>query len=81
MTSRKPAVLVVDDDMRMLRMMRRILELDGYHVITAGTAEAAFVGGCRIEAVEDQWRPGDKDYVTGQDHGFAGQRNVRVAFA
>lgn len=42
MTSRDPLVLVVDDDVRMLRMMRRILELESYRVITAGSAEAAF---------------------------------------
>jgi len=42
MPSRKPLVLVVDDDVRMLRMMRRILELEGYRVTTADCAEAAF---------------------------------------
>ncbi len=41
MPSRKPLVLVVDDDVRMLRMMRRILELEGYRIVTAGNAEAA----------------------------------------
>lgn len=41
MPSRKPLVLVVDDDVRMLRMIRRILELEGYRIITAGNAEAA----------------------------------------
>jgi len=41
MTSRKPLILVVDDDVRMLRMMRRILELEGYRVITASSGEAA----------------------------------------
>jgi len=41
MPSRKPLVLVVDDDVRMLRMMRRILELEGYRIITADNAEAA----------------------------------------
>jgi len=41
MPSKKPLVLVVDDDVRMLRMMRRILELEGYRIVTAGNAEAA----------------------------------------
>ena len=41
MSSRKPEVLVVDDDIRILRMMRRILELEGYRVISADTAEEA----------------------------------------
>jgi two-component system, OmpR family, response regulator MprA len=34
-------VLVVDDDPRMLSMMRRVLEADGYHVVTATEGEAA----------------------------------------
>ncbi|HEY90620.1 MAG TPA: response regulator transcription factor [Dehalococcoidia bacterium] len=42
MSSRKPLVLVVDDDVRMQRMMRRMLELENYRVITAGDADAAF---------------------------------------
>lgn len=41
MSSKKPLVLVVDDDVRMLRMVRRILELESYRIITAGNAEAA----------------------------------------
>ena len=41
MSSRKPLVLVVDDDVRMLRMMRRILELENYRIATAENAEAA----------------------------------------
>lgn len=41
MSSKKPLVLVVDDDVRMLRMVRRILELESYRIIIAGNAEAA----------------------------------------
>jgi DNA-binding response OmpR family regulator len=35
MSSSKTSVLVVDDDARILRMMQRILELEGYRVLTA----------------------------------------------
>jgi len=41
MTPRKASILVVDDDVRILRMMRRILELEGYHALTASNGEAA----------------------------------------
>jgi DNA-binding response OmpR family regulator len=41
MALRKTCVLVVDDDVRMLRMMQRILELEGYRVLTAISGEAA----------------------------------------
>ncbi|MBI4289396.1 MAG: response regulator transcription factor [Chloroflexi bacterium] len=33
--ARKASVLVVDDDVRMLRLMQRILELEGYRVVAA----------------------------------------------
>jgi two-component system, OmpR family, response regulator MprA len=36
-----PHVLVVDDDPRMLSMMRRVLEVDGYSVATADGGDAA----------------------------------------
>ncbi len=36
-----PQVLVVDDDPRMLSMMRRVLEVDGYSVATADGGDAA----------------------------------------
>ena len=36
-----PRVLVVDDDPRMLSMMRRVLEVDGYSVATADGGDAA----------------------------------------
>ena len=36
-----PRVLVVDDDPRMLSMMRRVLEVDGYQVRVAGEGDAA----------------------------------------
>ena len=39
--SRKVLVLVVDDDIRILRMMRRILELEGCRVLGASDGEAA----------------------------------------
>ncbi len=41
MPSRKASVLVVDDDVRMLRMMQRILELEGYRVLMASNGQAA----------------------------------------
>jgi len=42
MPSRKTAVLVVDDDPRILRMAQRILELEGYRVLKAINSTAAF---------------------------------------
>jgi len=39
--SGREEVLVVDDDVRIQRMVRRILELEGYHVIGAGNADQA----------------------------------------
>jgi len=41
MPSRKASVLVVDDDVRILRMMQRILELEGYRVLMASNGKAA----------------------------------------
>ena len=41
MPSRKTSVLVVDDDIRVLRMLQRMLELEGYQVFTASNGEAA----------------------------------------
>jgi DNA-binding response OmpR family regulator len=41
MPPRKACILVVDNDVRMLRLMRRILEMEGYRVLEAGTGEAA----------------------------------------
>jgi len=41
MPPRKASVLVVDDDVRVLRMMQRILELEGYRVLRASNGEAA----------------------------------------
>ncbi len=40
MPTRKVSVLVVDDDVRILRMMRRILELEGYQTFIASNGEA-----------------------------------------
>ena len=37
----KESVLVVDDDIRILRMIHRTLELEGYHVLTASDAASA----------------------------------------
>jgi len=41
MPSKKASVLVVDDDVRMLRMITRILELEGYRVLKAIDGQAA----------------------------------------
>jgi DNA-binding response OmpR family regulator len=41
MALRKTCVLVVDDDVRMLRLMTRILQLEGYRVLRAINGEAA----------------------------------------
>ena len=41
MLSKKPSVLVVDDDVHILRLMRRILELEGYRPLTASNGDAA----------------------------------------
>ncbi len=41
MPSRKAPVLVVDDNVRILRMMQRILELEGYEVLAVSNGEAA----------------------------------------
>lgn len=41
MPSKKTSILVVDDDIRILRMMQRILEMEGYRVLTAQDGEAA----------------------------------------
>lgn len=41
MPSRKTVIMVVDDEIRILRMMRRMLELEGYRVITAPDGQTA----------------------------------------
>jgi DNA-binding response OmpR family regulator len=41
MAKKKALILVVDDDVRMLRMMNRMLELEGFQVVTAGGGEEA----------------------------------------
>ena len=41
MPSKKISVLVIDDDVRMLRMMKRILELEGFQVLIASSGEAS----------------------------------------
>jgi len=41
MAYRKTLILLVDDDVRMLRMVQRILELENYRVLTASSGEAA----------------------------------------
>jgi|YNPNPStandDraft_1061719.scaffolds.fasta_scaffold106964_1 DNA-binding response OmpR family regulator len=41
MSVKKTTVLVVDDDVRMQKMMRRMLELEGYRVVVAATGEEA----------------------------------------
>jgi DNA-binding response OmpR family regulator len=40
-SSKKTLVLVVDDDIRMLRMMKRMLELENFQAITANNGESA----------------------------------------
>ncbi|HEX8968133.1 MAG TPA: response regulator transcription factor [Chloroflexota bacterium] len=44
-------VLVVDDEPRMLSMMRRVLEVDGYSVVLAGDGQAA-LGVLRSQPVD-----------------------------
>jgi DNA-binding response OmpR family regulator len=41
MAKKKALILVVDDDVRMLRMMKRMLELENFQVITASGGETA----------------------------------------
>ncbi|MBM3133583.1 MAG: response regulator transcription factor [Chloroflexi bacterium] len=41
MEDAKATVLVVDDDVRMLRMVQQMLDLEGYRVLTAGDGQAA----------------------------------------
>jgi len=41
MPSKKTSVLVVDDDVHIVRMMQRILDLEGYRVLRVGDGEAA----------------------------------------
>jgi DNA-binding response OmpR family regulator len=41
MTSKNPLVLVVDDDVRILRMMKRMLELEGFQVLIANNGDNA----------------------------------------
>ncbi len=41
MSTRQASILVVDDDVHILRMMQRILELEGYRVFTSSNGEAA----------------------------------------
>jgi DNA-binding response OmpR family regulator len=41
MAKKKALILVVDDDVRMLRMMNRMLELEGFQVMTASGGEQA----------------------------------------
>jgi DNA-binding response OmpR family regulator len=41
MSPKTTRILVVDDDVEILRLIRRVLEIEGFHVITAETGEAA----------------------------------------
>jgi DNA-binding response OmpR family regulator len=41
MSAKKAMILVVDDDIRMLRMMKRMLELESFQVITANSGNEA----------------------------------------
>lgn len=70
MPSRKASVLVVDDDVRILRMMRRILDLEGHRVLTVSNGEAA-LGVFDEETPDlvllDVIMPGIDGYTTCQD--------------
>ena len=41
MPVKKPCILVVDDDVRMLRLIQRILELEGFKVLRTSSSESA----------------------------------------
>jgi DNA-binding response OmpR family regulator len=41
MPSKSASILVVDDDIRMLRMMKRVLELEGFQVLVASSGETS----------------------------------------
>jgi len=41
MSTKRPLVLVVDDDVRILRMMKRMLELEGFDTLIANSGESA----------------------------------------
>jgi DNA-binding response OmpR family regulator len=41
MSAKKALILVVDDDIRMLRMMKRMLELESFQVLTANSGDEA----------------------------------------
>jgi DNA-binding response OmpR family regulator len=41
MSNKKPLILVVDDDTRILRMIKRMLELEGFQTIITNNGEAA----------------------------------------
>jgi two-component system response regulator MprA len=60
-----PRVLVVDDDPRMLSMMRRVLEVDGYAVSTADEGDTA-LETLRSEAIDllilDVMMPGSNGF-------------------
>lgn len=61
MTDAKASILVVDDDERMLRLMTRILELEGHTVVTASDGQAAlsaFVQGDPALVLLDVTMPG-----------------------
>jgi len=48
MPGRKTTVLAVDDDVRVLRMMHRILEVEGYHVADASDGRTA------LDAIDEE---------------------------
>jgi DNA-binding response OmpR family regulator len=69
MASKKASVLVVDDDIRILRMMQRILELEGYRVLTASNGETAldiFVSEAPDLVLLDIMMPGMDGYTVCQ---------------
>jgi len=54
-------ILIVDDDVAILRLLRRVLEADGFHVLEAGSGEDALKVGTKNTfdlAVIDYVMPG-----------------------
>ena len=66
MSPKKVTVLAVDDDIRILRMMERILELENYRVLKASDGESAldiFVGENPDVVLLDVMMPGMDGYA------------------
>lgn len=66
MASRKATILAVDDDVHMLRLMQRVLELEGYSVLKASSGKAAqeaLLEGTPDLILLDILMPGDDGYT------------------